>query len=85
MAGVLVPAVGVLFAQLPLLALASLLAIPSLVTPLRVAGDVQLQGRGLVPLLPLTTRLHLALGGLLAAALLAAALLPHAVGMAHLW
>jgi len=83
--GVLVPTVGVLFGQLPLLALASLLAVPALVRPLRVAGDGDLQGRGLVPLLPLTARLHLALGVLLAAALLAAALLPHAIGMAHLW
>ena len=84
-AGVLVPTVGVLLGQLPLLALVSLLAVPSLVSPLRVAGSRHLQGRGLVPLLPLTARLHLALGVLLAAALLAAALLPHAVGMAHLW
>jgi 1,4-dihydroxy-2-naphthoate octaprenyltransferase len=84
-AGVLVPTLGVLLGQVPLLALASLLAVPYLVSPLRVAGNLHLQGRGLVPLLPLTTRLHLALGGLLAAALLAAALLPHAVGMAHLW
>jgi len=84
-AGVLVPTVGVLLGQLPLLALASLLAVPYLVRPLRVAGSRHLQGRGLVPLLPLTARLHLALGGLLATALLAAALLPHPVGMAHLW
>ena len=83
--GVLVPAVGVLLGQLPLLALVSLLAVPALVSPLRIAASRQLQGRGLVPLLPLTARLHLALGGLLAAALLAAALLPHPVGMAHLW
>ena len=58
---------------------------PPWCSPLRVAGSRHLQGRGLVPLLPLTARLHLALGVLLAAALLAAALLPHAVGMAHLW
>ncbi|MGP8160828.1 MAG: 1,4-dihydroxy-2-naphthoate octaprenyltransferase [Candidatus Dormibacteria bacterium] len=83
--GVLVPAVGVLLGQLPLLALVSLLAVPALVSPLSIAASRQLQGRGLVPLLPLTARLHLALGGLLAAALLAAALLPHPVGMAHLW
>ncbi|MGA2282118.1 MAG: 1,4-dihydroxy-2-naphthoate octaprenyltransferase [Candidatus Dormibacteria bacterium] len=85
MGGVLVPTLGVLLGQLPLLALVSLLAVPALVSPLRVAGSRALQGRGLVPLLPLTTRLHLALGALLAAALLAAALLPHPVGMAHLW
>ena len=84
-AGVIVPTLGVLLGQLPLLVLVSLLAIPSLVSPLRVAGSRDLQSRGLVPLLPLTVRLHLALGVLLAAALLAAALLPHAVGMAHLW
>ena len=84
-AGVLVPTLGVALGELPLLALVSLLAVPALVGPLRVAGDRQLQGRGLVPLLRLTTRLHLVLGALLAAALLTAALLPHAVGMAHLW
>ena len=83
--GVLVPALGVVLGQLPLLALVSLLAVPALVSPLRVATSRHLQGRGLVPLLALTTRLHLALGALLAAALLAAALLPHSVGMAHLW
>jgi 1,4-dihydroxy-2-naphthoate octaprenyltransferase len=84
-AGVLVPTLGVVLGQLPLLALVSLLAVPALVRPLRVAAGRHLQGRGLVPLLPLTTRLHLALGVLLAAALLAAALLPEQVGTAHLW
>ena len=84
LAGVVVPTFGVLLGQLPLLALVSLLAVPSLVSPLRVAASRHRQGRGLAPLLPLTARLHLALGVLLAAALLAAALLPHAVGMAHL-
>ena len=73
-----------LLGQLPLLALVSLLAVPALVGPLRVAADRRREGRELVPLLPLTVRLHLALGALLAAALLAAAVLPHAVGMAHL-
>jgi 1,4-dihydroxy-2-naphthoate octaprenyltransferase len=83
--GVLVPLIGVALGQLPLLALLSLLAAPALAAPLRVAADRHREGRGLVPLLPLTVRLHLALGGLLAAALLASLLLPHQVGMAHLW
>jgi 1,4-dihydroxy-2-naphthoate octaprenyltransferase len=83
--GVAVPTLGVLVGQLPLLALGSLLAAPALVSPLRIAADRRREGRGLVPLLPLTARLHLALGVLLAAALLAASLLPHTVGTAHLW
>jgi 1,4-dihydroxy-2-naphthoate octaprenyltransferase len=83
--GVLVPALGVLSGQLPLLSLVSLLALLALPRPLRIAADPTREGRSLAPLLPLTVRVHLALGGLLAAALLAATLLPHAVGMAHLW
>jgi 1,4-dihydroxy-2-naphthoate octaprenyltransferase len=69
-AGVLTPDLGVLAGQLPLLALVSLLAAPALVSPLRISADRRREGRALVPLLPLTARLHLALGGLLAAALL---------------
>ena len=84
-AGVITPGLGVLLGQLPLLALVALLAVPLLVSPLHIAADHDREGRALVPLLPLTVRLHLALGGLLAAALLAAALLPQHVGMAHLW
>jgi 1,4-dihydroxy-2-naphthoate octaprenyltransferase len=84
-AGVLTPDLGVLLGQLPLLALVSLVAVPLLVSPLRISARRELEGRALVPLLPLTARLHLALGGLLAAALLVAALLPHQVGMAQLW
>lgn len=84
-AGVITPVLGVLLGQLPLLALVALLAVPLLVSPLQIAADHDREGRALVPLLPLTVRLHLALGGLLAAALLAAALLPQQVGMAHLW
>jgi 1,4-dihydroxy-2-naphthoate octaprenyltransferase len=73
-AGVLTPDLGVLLGQLPLLALVSLLAVPLLVSPLRISARRELEGRAMVPLLPLTVRLHLALGGLLAAALLVAAL-----------
>jgi 1,4-dihydroxy-2-naphthoate octaprenyltransferase len=73
-AGVLTPDLGVLLGQLPLLALVSLLAVPLLPSPLQIAADRDREGRALVPLLPLTVRLHLALGGLLAAALLVAAL-----------
>ena len=73
-AGVLTPALGVGVGQLPLLALISLLAGPLLVSPLHIASDRDREGRALVPLLPLTARLHLALGALLAAALLVAAL-----------
>jgi 1,4-dihydroxy-2-naphthoate octaprenyltransferase len=83
--GVLTPALGVVVGQLPLLALVALLAAPLLVSPLHLASDRDREGRALVPLLPLTARLHAALGALLAAALLAAALLPQHVGMAHLW
>jgi len=72
-AGVLTPALAVLLGQLPLLALVSLLAGPLLVSPLHIASDRDREGRALVPLLPLTTRLHAALGGLLAAALLVVA------------
>jgi 1,4-dihydroxy-2-naphthoate octaprenyltransferase len=72
--GVLTPALGVVFGQLPLLALVSLLAAPALLSPLSITADRALEGRALVPLLPLTARLHLALGGLLAAALLVVAL-----------
>jgi 1,4-dihydroxy-2-naphthoate octaprenyltransferase len=73
-AGVLTPALGVLLGQLPLLALVSLLALPLLVSPLRISARRELEGRALVPLLPLTTRMHAALGVLLAAALLVVAL-----------
>jgi 1,4-dihydroxy-2-naphthoate octaprenyltransferase len=83
--GVIAPWLGVLLGQLPLLGLASVLAAPLLASPLHVAADRHREGRALVPLLPLTVRLHLALGALLAAALLAAALLPPHIGMAHLW
>jgi 1,4-dihydroxy-2-naphthoate octaprenyltransferase len=72
-AGVLTPDLGVLVGQLPLLALASQLAVPLLASPLQIAADHDREGRALVPLLPLTTRLHLALGGLLATSLLVAA------------
>jgi 1,4-dihydroxy-2-naphthoate octaprenyltransferase len=72
-AGVLTPDLGVLVGQLPLLALVSQLAVPLLASPLQIAADHDREGRALVPLLPLTTRLHLALGGLLAASLLVAA------------
>jgi 1,4-dihydroxy-2-naphthoate octaprenyltransferase len=73
-AGVLTPDLGVLVGQLPLLALASQLAVLLLASPLQIAADHDREGRALVPLLRLTVRLHLALGGLLAAALLVAAL-----------
>jgi 1,4-dihydroxy-2-naphthoate octaprenyltransferase len=69
-AGVLTPDLGVLVGQLPLLALVSLLATPLLLSPLRISARRELEGRALVPLLPLTARLHAALGALLAAALL---------------
>jgi 1,4-dihydroxy-2-naphthoate octaprenyltransferase len=69
-AGVLTPALGVVVGQLPLLALVSLLTGPLLVSPLHIASDRDREGRALVPLLPLTARLHAALGALLAAALL---------------
>ena len=84
-AGVLTPALGVAVGQLPLLALVSLLAGPLLLSPLHIASDRGREGRALVPLLPLAARLHAALGTLLAAALLASALRPQQVGMAHLW
>jgi 1,4-dihydroxy-2-naphthoate octaprenyltransferase len=73
-AGVLTPDLGVLVGQLPLLALASQLAVLLLASPLQIAADHDREGRALVPLLRLTVRLHLALGGLLVAALLVAAL-----------
>jgi 1,4-dihydroxy-2-naphthoate octaprenyltransferase len=73
-AGVLTPDLGVLVGQLPLLALASQLAVLFLASPLQIAADHDREGRALVPLLRLTVRLHLAFGGLLAAALLVAAL-----------
>jgi 1,4-dihydroxy-2-naphthoate octaprenyltransferase len=63
----------VLLGQLPLLALVSLLALPLLVSPLRISARRELEGRALVPLLPLTARMHAALGVLLAAALLVVA------------
>jgi 1,4-dihydroxy-2-naphthoate octaprenyltransferase len=72
-AGVLTPALGVLLGQLPLLTLVSLLVLPLLVSPLRISARRELEGRALVPLLPLTARMHAALGVLLAAALLVVA------------
>jgi 1,4-dihydroxy-2-naphthoate octaprenyltransferase len=84
-AGVLTPALGVLLGQLPLLALVSLLATPALLSPLRISARRELEGHALVPLLPLTARLHLALGGLLAAALLVVAVVSGSPLAHSLW
>ncbi|MGA8014298.1 MAG: UbiA family prenyltransferase, partial [Candidatus Dormiibacterota bacterium] len=68
---VVLPAVGVVVRQLPLAALLTLWAIPALVAPMRLVADRSLTGIGLAPLLPLSARLHLASGVMLALGLIA--------------
>ncbi len=71
------PAIGVAVRQLPLAALLALWAIPALVAPLRLVADRSRTGVGLAPLLPLSARLHLASGVMLALGLIAGS--PHGV------
>lgn len=63
---VAVPGIGVALRQLPLEALLVLCAAPALVTALVLARDRSRTRRGLIPLLLLTARLHLAAGAMLA-------------------
>ncbi len=77
---VLVPVAGVAAGRLPLLALGALLAVPTLVAPLRLVRGRAVAATGLAPLLPLTARFHLCVGVLLAAAFLVADLAHLAAG-----
>ncbi len=67
-----VPVVGVAVGQLPVACLLILCALPALVLPLRLVNDRRRRGRDLVALLPLTARLHLTAGAMLALGLVVA-------------
>jgi 1,4-dihydroxy-2-naphthoate octaprenyltransferase len=67
-----VPVAGVAVHALPLPALLTLAAAPALVAPLRLLCGTGRAGRGLAPLLPLSARLHLASGVMLALGLVIA-------------
>ena len=82
---VLVPVVGVAAGRLPLVTLAAILAVPALVGPLRLVRRNVADAGGLAPLLPLTARFHLSVGGLLAASLLVADLVSGSALARPLW
>ncbi|HXZ99047.1 MAG TPA: 1,4-dihydroxy-2-naphthoate octaprenyltransferase [Candidatus Binatia bacterium] len=67
-----VTGIGIAVRELPVPALLAFCAAPALIAPLRLAADRSRGGRGIAPLLPLTARLHLAAGVMLALGLLVA-------------